>query len=126
MKHALLIICALSSLYFVSCAKADISSYNEVYCEAIESENFDKAGDYLNKFLKANKQLNHEDMLDKTVEWLMAKECVTDASLICNSCIETAPPQSEIRISFTIGDSTVVKTIDLLMTIPIVYHGIHD
>ncbi len=110
----------------VNCSKGKISSYNEAYCEAISAEDYDLGGEYLNKFLKANRRLSDEEILKKTQEWLWEKECVLDATLICNSCIETNPPKSQISVAYNVNGQNFSKTITLVMSSPVRYDGIED
>ena len=54
--------------------------------------------------------------------------CTMNASALCFDCIQTLPSQSEIRISFDNGASTVEKTIDISYNSnnKMIFYNLHD
>jgi hypothetical protein len=46
--------------------------------------------------------------------------------ILCNSCIETYPPQSELRIDFLVNGQSIPMTLDILMDNPLTYRAFHE
>ncbi|PCI59011.1 MAG: hypothetical protein COB34_04215 [Methylophilaceae bacterium] len=51
---------------------------------------------------------------------------IEKAKILCNSCIETSPAQSELSIDFTSNGQAINKTLDILMDEPLKFHRYHD
>lgn len=75
---------------------------------------------------EASNANGHEDNIAAWVESLR-DECGLDASLTCNSCIETFPPQSEVLIRLDSSGVTVDRTLDIFMpdTGPMTFRALH-
>ncbi|HEX7904984.1 MAG TPA: hypothetical protein VF487_14000 [Chitinophagaceae bacterium] len=56
------------------------------------------------------------------------QHCAMNASALCFDCIQTMPTQSEIRISFANGATTVEKTIDISYNSnnKMIFYNLHD
>ncbi len=106
------------------CKKEAITCANqEAFCTAVNNQNFDATGPYVDDFLQGTES---EEQLQLLTEWLACKSCVSSASVLCNSCIETHPPISELRVVFDVNGQPVSKTLDILMSDPPQFTGYHD
>jgi len=96
------------------------------FCNFISAETFDKSGEVINRYLASQKtSLSNDEKLNDLKSWLECKPCVTSAEIICNSCIYTLPPQSELRVRFSVNGKDSLRTLDISMENPLkflVYH----
>ena len=106
----------LTNLTFWSCKKdSNACSHDDEFCSLVNKEDFDATGPLIDDFLAGLKKNKADENLEKLVEWLNCKDCVVSANILCNSCIETLPPQSEIQVDFNLNGQTVTKTMDIIM-----------
>jgi len=93
---------------------------SEKLCLYLNSENVDKIIPVVNEYLaKIKSDLPDEQKIQMLAEWLKSSSCVIDATILCVSCIETLPAQSEISFSFRDGKATKEVILDILMTNPL-------
>ncbi|MCL2511029.1 MAG: hypothetical protein FWF09_03150 [Bacteroidales bacterium] len=127
-RKGTVILCAVMvGLFFaVGCKKDDDkkgSEPNEVFCSYLNMENIDKTipfiDDYLASLPSSNSFAEDEQNLQALTKWLKSSSCVIDATILCVSCIETLPEQSEVSFSFKEGEVTNVVTLDIVMSTPL-------
>jgi hypothetical protein len=113
---------------FMNCNKTDISCPDDdEFCALIDAENYGKALDIIDKFVSLfDKNLTENEKLEKIEVWLKCKSCISNAEILCNSCILTYPPQSEIKIWFKINGEVKIKILDVLMSEPLKTMRFHD
>jgi len=108
---------------FVGCDKQDQVTDSEKLCPYLNIENIDKAipkiNDYLAGLPGSNSFAEDEQNLQSLTEWLKSCSCIIDATILCVSCIETLPEQSEVSFSFQEGEVTKVVTLDIIMSNPL-------
>ena len=111
-----------------SCKKEDIKCSNDKeFCAFIDKEQYNETGSIIDTYLKGQKKnLNEGEKLEQLRTWLNCKSCVTRTELLCNSCIYTSPPQSEIKVWFTVNGQEVVKVLDIIMDEPLRFRTFHD
>jgi hypothetical protein len=58
----------------------------------------------------------------------LSDKCGINAELLCYSCIETLPAQSEIRITFTENSTTYSRVLDISVNQQnmLIFHGMHE
>jgi hypothetical protein len=90
------------------------------FCSYVNLENINKTLPAINKFLKElSGDLDDEQQLEALTTWLKSFPCITDATILCASCIETLPPQSEILISFDEDGLLNALVLDISMSEPL-------
>ena len=109
---------------FVGCDKEEgQATDSEKLCLYLNSGNIDKTIPIINEFLaglpNSNSFSEDEQNLQTLAEWLKSNSCVTDATVLCVSCIETFPEQSEVSFSFQEGEIEKVVTLDISMSKPL-------
>ena len=99
----------------------------EEFCALINVENYKGIGAVIDNYLDGlRNKLSDEEKLEKLVNWLECKNCVKSAEIICNSCIETNPLQSELKVVFVINGVQEEKTLDILMHDPLLFGAFHE
>lgn len=130
MKKARLLLATIVFLNIVltACNKDNIRCTNESeFCGFISSEEFDNTGPLTDTFLKKlDSDLSAQEKLEKLVNWLKCKRCVANAEIFCNSCIETYPAQSELKVWFLVNGQQIEKTLDITMSDPLRFRTYHD
>ncbi|MBP9134477.1 MAG: hypothetical protein KBF75_10640 [Saprospiraceae bacterium] len=132
MKKSILFLTILFTfiLSLNSCTKGELS--NPVLgidlCLKVTNTDFQGMKEVINRYLKngvfsVNK--SPETQLYDLVEWLDKQQCIS-AELLCNSCIDTYPAQSEIRIVLHTGGERRIVTLDILMSKHIEARGFHE
>ena len=132
MKNKILMLSILSILVFTgqSCTKGELG--NPVLgidlCLKVTNNDFKGMKEVINRYLKNgvfNVNQSPEAQLYDLVEWLNKQNCIS-AELLCNSCIETYPAQSEIRVVLHTGGKRRIVTLDILMSKRIEARGFHE
>lgn len=95
------------------------------FCAFVDNQDFDATGPLIDEFLKRLKKDNSEENLEKLAAWLACRDCVSHAEVLCNACIETNPPQSELRVDFISGGQSVTMTMDIFMDEPLRFNRYH-
>jgi|GEM_PF-3812406 len=93
--------------------KISLSTNNEI-CSNVANKNFDKIIPIMNSHLQ-DLERNDENALEKFENWLNSISCVTNATIRCNSCMFSAPPQSAMSAVFTSQGQDIEMTIHILM-----------
>lgn len=110
----------------VSCKKDSTEAQDQsVYCDQVSNQQWDESGSTINAYLATLTEGTSDQNLEKLKQWLEASSCVQQVDILCNSCIETLPPQSELYITFTINGQNTTKTLDILMSEPMQYRAYH-
>lgn len=92
----------------------------------IDEGDFDAVGVVINEYLQTLEKDKLDANLELLKEWLSCKSCVDDVQILCNSCIFTLPPQSELKIIFISNNIKMEKTMDILMDSPLSFVGFHE
>lgn len=109
----LIIHCAENDLFFENIINTD----EETFCRFVNEQKFDSTSTVINSFLETLDETDtDEKKIDDLRNWLLVKSCVNMVEIICVSCIKTFPPQSELRVTFAVGNQTVELTMDILMS----------
>lgn len=118
----------LTLAILTSCNKDEITCSNgEIFCYYVNKEEFNKTGPTIDNFLKdLKKKLSDEEKLERLVDWLKCKSCVSNAEILCVSCIKTNPPQSEIKVWFIINGQIKTQILDIIMDDPLRFRTFHD
>jgi len=107
-------------LLFVGFVGCDKTTDSEKLCLHLNSKNIDKTIPIINDYLSSLKSnLNDEQKLQALTEWLKSNSCIINATVLCVSCIETLPAQSEVSFSFQEGGITKIVTLDISMSKPL-------
>jgi hypothetical protein len=111
-----------------SCRRENLSNKCNNLEEGLSANDPSKVAAALNTFLT---DLPSSDYNESTINLLckhISSTCHSNAELICFDCIKTLPTQSEIRIQYSSGGSTLAKTIDLTYTPShkIIFRNLHD
>lgn len=91
----------------------------------VDKKKLDSTGYFVDQFLLTLKNKDQDENLEKLRVWLEEKECIDEAKLLCNSCIKTLPPQSELSVSFVTNGLTAKMTMDILMGDPLKFRAYH-
>jgi hypothetical protein len=109
-----ILILSCFSLFSCKKDKAD-TTQEDRFCILVNENNFAATGPLINNFLATINNGSTDERLQKLSNWLENKCCVDTAIVLCNSCIETLPPQSELSIDFVSNGQKVTKIMDILM-----------
>jgi hypothetical protein len=118
----------LASFLITSCNQDEIPCGDErIFCNCVQEEAYDRLIPVIDNFLKdVKKNQSEKQKLDKLVDWLRCKSCVSKAEILCISCIETYPTQSEIKVGFIIHGEVQTKILDVIMDEPLRIRTFHD
>lgn len=109
-----------------TCKKENIVCTNDkTFCVLVNDQNFDATGPLFDDFLATLNKDDQDKNLEELKDWLECKSCVEKAKILCNSCIETGPPQSELIVYFISNGKTIKKTLDILMGDPLTFRRYH-
>jgi hypothetical protein len=115
---------AVFALLLPACDKESPCLQEEAFCSLVNAQDFDGTGPVINEFLKTF-NANDPQALDELVEWLECKRCVRSAIIVCNSCIYTLPPQSQIEVTFIQDSDSTILIMDIVMDNPLRFVGYH-
>lgn len=104
----------------------DSSIDDEQFCAFVSEQDFEATGPIINSFLETLPADNPDENLQLLNDWLNAISCIEKSVILCNSCIETYPPQSELRIDFLVNGQSIPMTLDILMDDPLTYRAFHE
>ena len=98
---------------FAGCKKDSPQQRCKDLTNAIAVNDLETVKTIITKYIDQLSSKTHtEENLQKLVQSLSGK-CSITAKTLCYNCIYTFPGQSEIRISFISGGTTIEKTIDI-------------
>ena len=118
----------LFAIVLTGCKKETVEEPNDIeFCGFVSAEEFNKTSTAIDKYLSGlNNNFSETKKLELFIDWLKAKSCVTNAEILCVSCIDTNPPQSEIRVTFLVNGKTIEKTLDIIMDKRLRFGNFHD
>lgn len=113
-------------LVLVSCDnKESVCPDNETFCSIVEAAgDLNDLREVTNGFMSTLSG-DSDAQLEQVRVWFECKTCVDKAKLLCNSCIETFPEQSELEIKFISNGQEETKTLDITMLSPMVFGEFH-
>jgi hypothetical protein len=114
-KTILVTLALLLSCFLISACKKDNNSDEEAFCTLVNSQDFTETGPLIDNFLAKQKKNQPEGNLEKLRAWLEAKSCIDSATILCNSCVESLPPQSVLNIDFNSNGQTINMNLVILM-----------
>src|SRR5690606_31795153 len=128
MKAKLTSYIILSTVLVLSgCEKTSLKCTDDrEFCAFISAGEYDRPGPIINKYLsKQPTKISGGDQLAALADWLNCKSCISQVEILCNSCIYTNPPQSELKILFSTAGQNTEKILDILMSEPLKFVGFH-
>jgi len=97
------------------------------FCSCLNEENINQTIPIINEFLCGlSNDLDDDEQLEALVTWLKSQPCIIDATLLCQSCLETELPKSEILISFEENGIKKELVIDIAMEKPLRVASYHE
>ena len=97
------------------------------FCSLVSMENIGKTIPIVNKVLSdMDSDWDDEQKLQELIDWLNEQPCIIEADVLCQSCMETDPPMSQILISFDENGMTKEFILDVLMTNPLKAAGYRE
>ncbi len=122
-----LIMVLMFAIFFAGCKKENLhNSDDSEFCTFISKENYNGTGAIINNFLKGQSaDLTESQKLDQLKAWLKSKNCVADAEVLCTSCIDTNPAQSELKVWFIIEGKLSENVLDIIMDNPMRFGKFH-
>lgn len=130
MKTIRLSLATILFLTFVltDCNQDEIEcSKNNEFCAFISSEEYSNTGTLINNYLGGlETSLSDEEKLERLRNWLKCKSCVANVEILCNSCIRTNPPQSELKLWLIVNGQQKEKILDIIMDDPLRFSTYHD
>jgi hypothetical protein len=121
------LVIVLTSLMLWNCTKDETACRDEqAFCRLIDKEDFDGTGPIIGAYLAGLRTDETDTQLEKLADWLACQSCVAQVTILCNSCIYTLPPQSELQVDFVSKGKHITKILDILMGDPLTYRGHHD
>lgn len=118
----------LLTLVLTSCKKENVKCSDDTeFCSLIDKEEYNNTGSIIDKYLSGQKKkLSDSEKLEQLRDWLKCKSCVSNAEILCNSCIYTNPAQSELKVSFIVNGQKVEKCLDIVMDKPLRVRTYHE
>ena len=118
----------LFSIVLTGCKKETVDGTNDIeFCRFVSTEEYNKTRTVIDKYLSGlNKNLSDSKKLELFTDWLIEKSCVAKAEILCISCIDTLPAQSEIRVTFLVNGKLIERTLDIIMDKPLRFGNFHD
>ena len=96
------------------------------FCSFLNTEDIVKTIPLVDKFLSSlSNNLDDAQKLQALTAWLNEQPCIIEASVLCQSCVETNSPMSEIFISFDDDGMTQEFVLDVSMSNPLKAAGYH-
>ncbi len=125
-KSAVLILTLV--VLFASCKK-ESDGYNcERLKDGIATNNVEKVKIEVNNAISQLQSNDHTAANLSRLVTILSSGCGVTAELLCFSCIETNPPQSEIKVSFNSAGNTLSKVIDITHSASnkMIFRSMHD
>ena len=98
----------------------------EEFCSYVDLSQIDSTGDLINIALGKLSLESNVEILERLNDYLNCKDCIQKSEIICNSCIDTYPASSELRIEFVSSGKITTKILDIRMGNPPTFAGYHD
>jgi hypothetical protein len=118
----------LLTTILTSCKKDNVKCTGDTeFCASVNKEEYNNTGAIIDKYLSGQKEsLSDNEKLEQLRDWLKCKSCVSNAEILCNSCIYTNPAQSELIVLFIVNGQQVEKVLDVIMSKPLKFRTFHD
>ena len=100
--------------------------HQEEFCSYVDLSQIDSTGVQITKALEILSLGSDTEILEKLNDYLNCKDCIQKSEIICNSCIDTNPAISELRIEFMSAGEITIIILDISMSNPPTYAGYHD
>ena len=126
MRKPFTILLLLLSFFAISSCKKDKTNPEDNFCTLVESQNYEGTGPLVDAFLAGLDNTTQDEQLNQLKNWMAAKSCVDSVGIMCISCIETLPPQSELRVVFISAGRDTSLTMDILMSEPLKFRTFHE
>ena len=131
------IFATIAIFIFVACNSNDANKPDTVnnfqsteFCKYVSEGKFEiteGVGKIINDFLKEiAPELDDTVKMEKLRDWLNKMECVSDAEILCVSCVKTNPPHSELIATFSTQDGPITLGLCIFMGEPLVLANWHD
>ncbi len=112
---------------FGACKKDEVRCTDDnAFCALVNDRDYEATGAMVNEFLESLKKESQDESLQKLTKWLECKSCVDRAEILCNSCILTNLPQSEIEVVFLNKWTTDTLVMDIMMEAPLKFLSYHE
>ena len=124
----LVVIALILTTLFNSCRKESLSSNCQRLKDGIISEDLREVetaiANYISGLPNKGYTMSNVNKLCQRI----SSDCDVSVSLLCFDCIQTLPPQTEIRISFESDGTAKAMTIDLTYNAAneIIFRNMHD
>jgi hypothetical protein len=100
--------------------------HQEEFCSYVDLSQIDSTGVQITKALEILSLEKDTEILERLNDYLNCKDCIQKSEIICNSCFDTYPAISELRIEFISSGEITIKILDISMDDPPTYAGFHD
>ncbi|QLH28385.1 MAG: hypothetical protein HWD63_02640 [Candidatus Parvibacillus calidus] len=129
MKQSILLgmVILLYMVFSGGCAKDSVLCTDDgIFCGSMVNYVDEKALAAINSYLNRQEK-NQADSVKLRLlkDWLECKSCIQEVRILCNSCIETYPAQSELSVGLTGSEPDNVLVLDILMSNPLKAIRIH-
>lgn len=107
--------------------KKEDCSGDAAFCAFIDRAAYNDAGLVIDEHLNGQKEdLSNTEKLKQLQDWLTCKSCISHVEMVCNSCIDTNPAQSELKVTCIVNGQQVEKILDVIMDKPLRIRTFHD
>ncbi len=115
------IVITLFGVLFGGCTKERVLCADvREFCRLIANHQEGKALTNINNYLsKQDKNLDDAAKLRLLKDWLECKTCLQEAEILCNSCIDTYPSQSELSVRLKGSKPDKMLVLDIVMSKPL-------
>ena len=112
----------------ISCKKGSDEATCQQFKNSIISSDKEQVKTIVSQFIAALPSSNYTQQNLNALTSSIQQHCTMNASAVCFDCIQTLPSQSEIRISFVNGGTTIEKTIDISYNSnnKMIFYNLHD
>lgn len=110
------------------CKKESEEANCQQFKNSIISADKEQVKTIISQYITALPSSNYTEQNLNALAGSVQQHCTMNALVLCFDCIQTLPSQTEIRISFLNGATTVEKTIDISYNSnnKMVFHNLHD
>jgi len=124
----ILLLAALMLSLNTGCKKDSDEATCQQFKNSIISSDKEQVKTIISQFIATLPSSNYTQQNLDALANSVQQHCTMNASALCFDCIQTLPSQSEIRISFMNGATTVEKTIDISYNSnnKMIFYNLHD
>ncbi len=121
----LLVAIVLVALSMSSCKKDKLDS--AAFCADISAYAFDDTADELNTFMTSvcspSATCTDSVRVDQVKQFLLEQSCVSQVEIPCVSCLQSLPPQSQLKITFSVNGIDTLRQLRIRMSDPMTFSG---